>query len=304
MADKSDLISIRDLNKHAIMKILTRAYEFKQNGIPQSLPDKIIATCFFEPSTRTKLSFETAILRLGGKVIGFSSDECLSIQKGETLSDTIRVISNYADLIVIRHPQAGAARLAANIAACPIINGGDGENQHPTQALIDLFSIYETQHKLDGISVALVGDLKYGRTIHSFVETCILFDIRLFLVAPDGLLLPADLCDVLKQYGIRFSFHNSIEEVIARVDIIYMTRLQKERMTQLHGEYEFNNYCLRSEHLTLAKANLRILHPLPRVNEIDFAIDCTEYAYYFQQAKNGLYVRAALLNLILKERHE
>ncbi len=215
----SDIISMQDLSLPHIQHILETATQLKTQRAIHLLNDKIIAHCFFEPSTRTRLSFEAATLRLGGKVIGFSSDESLSIKKGETLHDTMRVISSYADLIIIRHPKEGAARLAADISTKPVINAGDGANQHPTQALVDLFTIQECQARLDGLSIALVGDLKYGRTIHSFAEACMLFDIRLFLVAPDSLSLPESLCDALKKRGIRFSFHHSLEEVIPKVDI-------------------------------------------------------------------------------------
>lgn len=292
----NDLISVRDLSLNEVQQILSQAALFKQQPNQTLLQDKVIAHCFFEPSTRTRLSFETAALRFGGKVVGFSSDESISIKKGETLYDTMRVISSYADLIVIRHPQEGAARLAADISDKPVINAGDGANQHPTQALVDLFTIQECQGRLNDLSIALVGDLKYGRTIHSFAEMCMLLDARLFLVSPDELSLPEEICDSLKKKGIRFSFHQTLEEVVPKVDILYMTRVQHERFSHTAGK----RFVVTPEVLAKAKSNLKVLHPLPRVKEIDFAVDTTPYAYYFEQAANGVCVRQALLALMLR----
>ncbi len=243
-------------------------------------------------------------MRLGGQNIGFSSDEGLSIKKGETLHDTIRVISEYADLIVIRHPSEGAARLAAEVSVKPVINAGDGANQHPTQALVDLFTIQECQKSLEGLSIALVGDLKYGRTIHSFAQACMLFDVRLYLVSPQELALPEPICDALKKQGVRFSFHRSMEEVLPKVDILYLTRIQQERFSEAEYQLVKNNYILTPALLKNAKtkANLKVLHPLPRINEIDIGVDKTPYSHYFIQAANGVYVRQALLALLLNEK--
>jgi aspartate carbamoyltransferase catalytic subunit len=297
----SDILSIKDLSLQQIEQVLAVAAKLKSKHELHLLNNKVIAHCFFEPSTRTRLSFESATLRLGGNVIGFSSDESLSIQKGETLHDTIRVISDYADLIIIRHPKEGAARLAADVSPHPVINAGDGANQHPTQALVDLFTMQECQHKLNGLAIALVGDLKYGRTIHSFAEICMSFDIRLFLISPDILALPESICDVLKKKGVRFSFHQSMEEVIPKVDILYMTRIQQERFSEAEYQFIKNQYILTPAVLAKARPNLKILHPLPRVNEIDMEVDKTPYAHYFEQAANGVYVRQALLTLLLNE---
>lgn len=299
-----DILSIKDLSLEQIQLILNTAKRLKQEPLSQVLQGKIVAQCFFEASTRTRLSFESATLRLGGQNIGFTSDEGLSIKKGETLHDTIRVISDYADLIVIRHPKEGAARLAAEVSAKPVINAGDGANQHPTQALIDLFTIQECQKSLDGLSIALVGDLKYGRTIHSFAQACMLFDVRLYLVSPEGLALPEPICDALKKQGVRFSFHRSMEEVLPKIDILYLTRIQQERFSEAEYQLVKNNYILTPALLNLAKikANLKILHPLPRINEIDIGVDKTPYSHYFIQAANGVYVRQALLALLLNEK--
>lgn len=296
-----DIVSMQDLPLQKIQLILETARQLKANPVTDLLKNKIIAHCFFEPSTRTRLSFESATLHLGGNVIGFSSDEALSTRKGETLQDTMRVISAYADLIVIRHPKEGAARLAAEVSDVPVINAGDGANQHPTQALLDLFTIQECQDRMDGLAIALVGDLKYGRTIHSFAQACMLFDIRLFLVSPDSLTLPDDICDTLKKVGVRFSFHQSIEEVIPKIDILYMSRIQQERFSEAEYQQIRKQYVLTPNMLSAAKPNLKILHPLPRVNEIDVEVDQTPYAHYFQQAANGLYVREALLTLLLNK---
>lgn len=298
---KRDIISTKDIQLNEIELILETASKIKKQPSQQSLANKIIANCFFEPSTRTRLSFESAALRLGGKVIGFTSDEGLSVQKGETLADTMRVISEYSDLIVIRHPQEGSACLAAEIAGCPVINAGDGANQHPTQALIDLFTIKECQPDINGLSIALVGDLKYGRTIHSLIQVFALFDIRLYLVSPEILALPESICDNLKKRGIRFSFHQSLEEVIPKVDILYLTRIQQERFSKAEYEIVKNQFILTANLLEKAKPNLKILHPLPRVNEISLDVDNTPYAHYFQQASNGVAVRQALLTLLLNE---
>ncbi len=295
------IISMRDLSIDHINLVLKLAKQFKQKAPKKYLLNKIIAHCFFESSTRTRLSFETASLRLGAQVIGFSNAESLSVTKGEDLSDTIKTVSHYADLIVLRHPQEGAARLAAEIANKPVINAGDGANQHPTQALADLMTIQETQGKLKDLSIALVGDLKYGRTIHSLIQACALFNSRLFLISPTLLALPQSQCDELKHRGIRFSFHPNLDEVIAKVDILYMTRLQQERFTKTEHELLESQFTLQPEKLKKVKPNLKILHPLPRAGEIDKAIDATPYAAYFQQVENAVYVRQALLALILNK---
>jgi aspartate carbamoyltransferase catalytic subunit len=298
---KKDIISIRDLSLVEVNTILKLTKKFKKSLSKKYLIDQIIAHCFFEPSTRTRLSFETATLRLGGQVIGFSDSETTSIKKGEDLQDTIKTISCYADLIIIRHPLEGAARLAAEISDKPIINAGDGANQHPTQALADLFTIQEAQGNLEGLSIALVGDLKYGRAVHSLVQLCALFNMRLFLVSPSLLALPEVICDELKHKGIRFSFHTSLDEVIIKIDILYMTRHQQERFTQSERQLFKNQYILTTDKLRKIKTNLNILHPLPRGREIAKAVDDTSYALYFKQVVNAIYVRQAILALLLNK---
>ncbi len=291
-----DLVSIADLTKEEIEHVLITAANLRKTPAADLCKGSILASCFYEPSTRTRLSFEAAMLRLGGAVIGFSEASNTSAKKGETLSDSIRVISTYADILVIRHPLEGSARLAAEASDKPVINAGDGANQHPTQTLLDLFSIRECQSKIDDLSIVIAGDLKYGRTVHSLCLALLHYHVRLYFVSPESLQLPEAIVQELRRKGIKFSFHSSLDEVIAKADILYMTRIQKERM----GEIEIENNCrLHLLQLKKAKANLRILHPLPRVDEIDPAIDAVSHAYYFEQAQNGLYVRMALLALLL-----
>lgn len=294
-----DIISIRDLSIVEVNSILNLAKKIKKKIPKKFLLNKIIAHCFFEPSTRTRLSFETATLRLGGQIIGFSDSENLSIKKGESLQDSIKTISCYADLIIIRHPLEGSARLAAEVSDKPIINAGDGANQHPTQALSDLFTLQETQGDLEGLSIAFVGDLKYGRTVHSLVQLCALFNMRLFFISPSILRLPEIICDELKHKGIRFSFHDNLGEIIPKIDILYMTRLQQERFSQSENRLFEKPYILTLDKLKKVKTNLNILHPLPRGLEIDKSIDETPYALYFKQVANAVYVRQAVLALLL-----
>jgi aspartate carbamoyltransferase catalytic subunit len=297
---KRDLLSTSAMTVDEVELVLHMT-DHLQTATPTLHPRTVIASCFFEPSTRTRLSFESAALRLGAKIIGFSSDEGLSIKKGETLTDTMRVIDGFADLIILRHSAEGAATLAAEVAACPVINAGDGANQHPTQALLDLYTIKACQHKLHGLSIAIVGDLKYGRTVHSLIDLCSLFDMRLYFVSPEMLSLPDALCDILKQRSVRFSFHTLLEEVINKIDVLYMTRIQQERFGQADYQLIKNQFVLTSDLLKHTKSNLKILHPLPRVHEIAPEVDHTPYAFYFQQAKYGPLVRQAILSLILNE---
>lgn len=296
---QKDFISLKEISLNQIEQVLNVAEKIKSGRLKPDLKNKIIASCFFEPSTRTRLSFESAVLRSGGNSIGFSSSDGLSTKKGESLQDTVRVISAYADLLVIRHPNEGAARLAADIATVPVVNAGDGANQHPTQTMIDLFSIKECQGQLNDLSIALVGDLKYGRTVHSLAQACQLFNIRLYLVSPESLALPEYICDYLKRKSVRFSFHKSLKEIIHKVDILYMTRVQKERMPGIDHTDAMKHLTLTKSLLGQAKATMKVLHPLPRVNEIEEGVDATPFAYYFQQSANGVCLRQALLSLIL-----
>ncbi|MES2272929.1 MAG: aspartate carbamoyltransferase [Chlamydiota bacterium] len=295
-----DLISIADLSKHEIESILSTAEKFLRDPPPPFLKKSILASCFFEPSTRTRLSFESAMLRLGGANIGFSDMATTSMKKNETLFDTMKVIGSYADVIVIRHPQEGSAGVAASAVKIPVINAGDGANQHPTQTLIDLFSIQQVQGKIDHLQIALAGDLKYGRTAHSLILALADYPVHLHLIAEERLSLPVSMIEELKKKGVAFSFHGSIEEILPEVDVLYMTRIQKERFAET--DVPFQNGCiLKLSHLKGAKKNLQILHPLPRDIEIEEGIDASPHAYYFQQAANGIPVRMALLSLLLNK---
>jgi len=297
------VISIGDMARDELELIVKTASSLKQDPQPTLLKEKVIASCFFEASTRTRLSFETAIQRLGGTVIGFDNAGNTSLaKKGETLADSVSVISSYADAFVMRHPQEGSARLASEFSNIPVINGGDGSNQHPTQTLLDLFSIYETQGSLDNLNIAFVGDLKYGRTVHSLAQALAKFTgCRFHFISPSALAMPDYICAELEEQGIDFSVHGTIEEVIPSIDILYMTRVQKERFDETEYQHMKASYILTAAVLEGAKENLKVLHPLPRVDEITTDVDKTPYAYYFQQAENGVYAREALLALVLNE---
>ena len=296
MSNRS-LVAIEDYTKDKILYMLEMAKEFEKRPDRRLLDSKIIATLFFEPSTRTRLSFETAANRLGAKVIGFTDPKVTSSTKGETLKDTIMMVSNYADVIVMRHYLEGAARYASEIAPVPIVNAGDGANQHPSQTKLDLYSIYKTQGTLENLNIYMVGDLKYGRTVHSLLMAMRHFNPTFHFVAPDELRMPDEYKIYCHNHGIRYTEHRDFnEDVIADADIIYMTRVQRERFTDLM-EYEKvkNVYILHRSMLAKTKDNVKVLHPLPRVNEIATDVDDSDKAYYFQQAKNGLYARQAII---------
>lgn len=296
-----NIISIADLTREDMEQILEVAAELKQTPRPGLLQGKVIASCFFEASTRTRLSFETAVQRLGGTLIGFADGGNTSAKKGETLADSIKIISSYTDAVVMRHPQEGAARLASEFSSAPVINGGDGANQHPTQTLLDLFSIRECQGRLDNLKVTFVGDLKYGRTVHSLAQALTHFNAEFNFIAPDALAMPDYILQELDEKGIQWRRAASIEEVVADTDIIYMTRVQKERFDETEYKHIASNYVLTNETLKAAPAHLKVLHPLPRVDEIAVEVDKTPHAYYFEQARNGVFARQALLALILNE---
>ena len=294
------LISITDFNKEEYIKILDSAEDFEKQPVQDIAQGKVVATLFFEPSTRTRLSFESAANRMGAKVIGFTDASSSSTSKGESLSDTIKTVSCYADLIVMRHPLEGAARLASEVANVPIINAGDGANQHPTQCMLDLYSIRKTQHTLENLNIALVGDLKYGRTVHSLVEAMCNFNTTFHLISPESLKLPSAVKMHIKESHLKYYQYADIQEAIDKVDILYMTRVQRERFLDLQDYEKVKNaYILEQSMLKNSKPNLKILHPLPRVNEIHTNVDSTKQAYYFQQAQNGVYVRQALIAAIL-----
>lgn len=297
MSHNSSLVSIADLSREKILYLMELAQEFEQRPNRKLLDGRIVATLFFEPSTRTRLSFETAAHRLGASVIGFTDPKVTSSTKGETLKDTIMMVANYSDVIVMRHFLEGAALYASELTQTPVVNAGDGAHQHPSQTLLDLYTMLQTQGRLDNLNIHLVGDLKYGRTVHSLIMAMRHFNPTFHFIAPKELAMPEEYKQYCNKHGIKFVEHEEFnEDTIAEADIIYMTRVQRERFSDLM-EYERvkDVYILRGDMLGKAKENMRILHPLPRVNEITQDVDDTPHAYYFQQALNGLYTREAIL---------
>lgn len=295
-----NLISITDFNKDEYLEVLDIAEGFEKNPKQHILGDKVVATLFFEPSTRTRLSFESAANQLGARIIGFSDPGATSVQKGESLHDTIKMVSAYADLIVMRNPKEGSSRYASEVASVPVINAGDGANQHPTQCMLDLYSIRKTQGTLENLNIALVGDLKYGRTVHSLVQAMCNFNATFHLVSPEELKLPSSVKKSIKDAGLKYYQYHEIRDIMGVADIIYMTRVQRERFSDLLEYERVKDSCiLTAAMLEGCKPNMRILHPLPRVNEITTDVDATPHAYYFQQAQNGVYVRQALIASIL-----
>ncbi len=295
--ENRSLVTIAEHSKEKILYLLEMAKEFEKKPNRKILDGKVVATLFFEPSTRTRLSFETAANRLGARVIGFTDPKVTSSSKGETLKDTIMMVSNYADIIVMRHFLEGAARYASEVAPIPIVNAGDGANQHPSQTMLDLYSIYKTQGTLENLNIYLVGDLKYGRTVHSLLMAMRHFNPTFHFIAPEELKMPEEYKIYCKEHNIKYKEYTDFnEETLADADILYMTRVQRERFTDLM-EYERvkDVYILRNKMLEHTRPNLRILHPLPRVNEIAYDVDENPKAYYFQQAQNGLYARQAIL---------
>lgn len=296
-----DIVSIKDFSREEIDYILKLSEAMEPVAIEGSdmLKGKILATLFFEASTRTRLSFEAAMQKLGGSSIGFAEAEIASVKKGENLADTIRVVENYANVIALRHPLEGAARLAAEFAEVPIINGGSGGEEHPTQALLDIYTIRKEKGKIDGLKIALVGDLRYGRTVHSLAYGLSRYDIQLYLVSPESLKMRREVLQTIEQ-KIPVTSTRSLEKIVPQVDILYVTRIQKERFPEpaeyakVKGSYRINLQTLKK-----AQKDLTILHPLPRVGEIAAEVDKTPHARYFQQVRNGMVVRMALLALIL-----
>jgi aspartate carbamoyltransferase catalytic subunit len=299
MKNKS-LVAINELSNKEIIEILDLAEEFEKNPIQDILNKTVVATLFFEPSTRTRLSFESAVSRLGGKIIGFSEAANTSVSKGESLKDTILTVANYSDLIVMRHPVEGSARYASEVSPVPVINAGDGANQHPTQTMLDLYSIRKTQGTLEGLNIFLVGDLKYGRTVHSLLMAMSQFGATFTFVAPKELQMPQEYKMHLDELGLKYTEQTDLNENLDKADIIYMTRVQKERFSD-PVEYEKvkNVYVLRNKMLENTKPTMRVLHPLPRVNEIHTDVDPNPKAYYFPQAMNGVYTRMAIMAKIL-----
>jgi aspartate carbamoyltransferase catalytic subunit len=299
MKNKS-LVSINDYSKEEYLEILRIASEFEKEPIQDILKGKVIATLVFEPSTRTRLRFESAVNRLGGKIIGFTDASSSSVKKGESLKDTILTVNNYCDLIIMRHHLEGSARYASEVSKIPIINAGDGANQHPTQCLLDLYSIQKTQGTLENLKISMVGDLKYGRTVHSLLIAMSHFNPTFNFIAPNELKIPDEYKMLLDKKGISYTEHTDLAENIKDSDIVYMTRVQQERFADpLEYEKVKNVYILKNKMLEDTLDNLKILHPLPRVNEIDTDVDENEKAYYFEQALNGVFTRQAIIAKIL-----
>jgi len=296
-----DIISIKDFSREEIDYILKIGHAMEPIAAKGSdmLRGRILATLFFEPSTRTRLSFEAAMHKLGGSTIGFAEAEIASVKKGENLADTVRVVENYADVIALRHPLEGASRLAAEFAKVPIINGGSGAEEHPTQALLDLYTIMKEKGKIDGLKIALIGDLRYGRTVHSLAYALSLYNIELYLVSPESLKMRREVLRTIKE-RISVTEKTDLEKIVPLVDVLYVTRIQKERFPD-PAEYAKvkGSYKIDMETLSKAQEDLIILHPLPRVDEIAAEVDNTSHARYFQQVWNGIVVRMALLALIL-----
>jgi len=296
-----DIISIKDFSREEINYVfkVAKSMEPLASRGSQMLKGKILATLFYEASTRTRLSFESAMQRLGGSTIGFAEAEIASVKKGENLADTVRTVENYADVIALRHPLEGAARLAAEFSRVPILNGGSGAEEHPTQALLDLYTMVKERGKVDGLKIALAGDLRYGRTVHSLAYALSLYDIELFLVSPETLRMRREVLQTIKE-RIPVTEKTSLEKIVSLVDVLYVTRIQKERFPD-PAEYAKvkGSYRVDLQSLNDAKKDLIIMHPLPRVDEIAAEVDATPYARYFQQVGNGIVVRMALLALIL-----
>jgi aspartate carbamoyltransferase catalytic subunit len=296
-----DIISIEDFSREEIDYILncSRSMEPLAAKGSEALKGKILATLFFEPSTRTRLSFEAAMLKLGGSTIGFADAEIASVRKGENLADTVRTVENYADIIALRHPLDGAAKLAAEFAKVPILNAGSGAEEHPTQALMDLYTVQKEKGKIDGLKVALIGDLRYGRTVHSLAYALSLYNIELYLISPESLKMRREVIRAV-QNKISIIEDSNLEKIIPQIDVLYVTRIQKERFpdpaeyAKVKGIYKIDLKTLKA-----AKKDLIILHPLPRVDEIAAEVDGTPQARYFQQVWNGIVVRMALLSLVL-----
>lgn len=298
--ENNHLVSITDYSKEEIFKILDLAADFEKNPNQNLLDNKVIATLFFEPSTRTRLSFESAISRLGGKFIGFTEAASSSVAKGESLKDTIMTVANYSDMIIMRHPIEGSARWASEVSRVPIVNAGDGANQHPTQTLLDLYSIRKTQGTLDNLNVYFVGDLKYGRTVHSLLQAMSMFNTTYNFISPEELRIPDEYKLFLDKKGLKYYEHRDFSDIISHADIIYMTRIQRERFADpMEYEKTKNSYVLKNNMLENTKPNMKVLHPLPRVNEIHTDVDENEKAYYFTQALNGVYTRQAIITHIL-----
>ena len=297
-----NLISMRNLGVDKINLLLQLAENLETGKIKSDMTGKVMGALFFEPSTRTQLSFETAMKKMGGEVITMAGTKGTSVEKGETLSDTVKIINQYSDIIVMRHPMEGAAQYVSECVDIPIVNAGDGANQHPTQSLLDLYSIYKTQDSIKNLKVCMLGDLRYGRTVHSLAFALGKFNPEFYFVSPEILQMPKYILDEINQLGIKYTQTKNLDEIVNKLDILYVTRIQKERFTDPE-DYEKvkSSYIITPEILKGAKKNFKILHPLPRVDEISADVDKLDCAYYFQQAKNGVYMRQAIITKLMEQ---
>ncbi|MCF7807235.1 MAG: aspartate carbamoyltransferase [Candidatus Marinimicrobia bacterium] len=297
-----NLISMRDLNVEDIQQLLALAESLEKDPMQLDLSRRVMAAMFYEASTRTRMSFESAMKRLKGEVVAMIGTSGTSVEKGETLADTSKIMARYSDIIVMRHPLEGAARYVSEQVDIPVVNAGDGANQHPTQSLLDLYTIKKSQGSLENLKLALIGDLKYGRTVHSLVYALAPFKPEFYFVAPDSLRMPAYIVNDLKNMGVNFKLRENLDDIVPDLDIMYVTRIQRERFPD-REEYEKvkNAFIISSQTLEGAKDNMKVMHPLPRVNEITTDVDSTKYAYYFDQAENGVYMRQAILATLLGE---
>ncbi len=299
---RGSVISIREFDRDGILRVLSVAADMESADHYGLLAGKVLATLFLEPSTRTRLSFASAMMKLGGGVLDFGDPEHSSIKKGESLSDTIRIVAGYSDVIALRHPWEGAARLAAEIAGRPVINAGDGANQHPTQTFLDLYTIQKERGRIDGLTVGFVGDLKYGRTVHSLATALGRFEVRQVYVAPPSLAVPPGLLQELDRAGVAYEQTDDLRGVLPELDVLYCTRIQQERFPDI-VEYERVKGAYRIDRALIeqsgAGGELCVMHPLPRVDELDPDVDGTPCAVYFAQAANGVPVRQALLAMVL-----
>jgi aspartate carbamoyltransferase catalytic subunit len=294
------LVSMKDVGKQDILELIALAERIETGKTKPDLSGKLGALLFFEPSTRTYFSFDTAIKRLGGNSLAMTGSGSTSVKKGETLADTLMTIRQYADFIVMRHKIEGAARFASEILDIPVINAGDGTNQHPTQAMLDLYSIYKTQGTLENLTVAMIGDLRLGRTVHSLAQALSDFNPTFYFASPRHLQMPGYIKDELAEKGVKFYEVEDIKDIIPELDIMYVTRIQKERFAVLEDYEKVKDaYIITPEILENVKENFKLMHPLPRVNEITTDVDKMEYAYYFPQAKNGVFMRQAIISKLL-----
>lgn len=297
-----DIISIRHFNKEELLYILDLAKKMEQLDNTDMLKGMVLGSLFFEPSTRTRLSFESAMKRLGGMVIGFAEPGVTSTAKGESLSDSVRIIEGYCDIIILRHYLEGSAQLAADVVNIPVINAGDGANQHPTQTFLDLYTIQKTKGTLEGLTIGFLGDLKYGRTVHSLAYALAYFGAEMYFVSPNSLRMPEDCIDELKDRKVKCHENESLTGISKKLDVLYCTRIQKERFAdpvefeKVRGTYRLSKSVLEEIGI---KNDLKILHPLPRVDEMDESLDTTDFAVYFNQARNGVPVRKAILASVL-----